>query len=70
MPVATFLESADFSGKDLYIIATQGSSGYGSSADDIRRMANGANVHEVMSIYCDDIPDSRETIGNWLKENM
>ena len=70
MPVATFLESEDFSGKDLYIIATQGSSGYGSSADDIRRMANGANVHEVMSIYCDDIPDSRETIGNWLKENM
>ncbi len=67
MPVATFLENNDFSGKDLYLIATQGSSGYGKSADDIAAMANGAVVHKAMSIYCDDIPVSRERIGAWLK---
>lgn len=68
MPVASFLEGCDFSGKDLYLIATQGSSGYGSSADDIAKMAKGAEVHKVMSIYCDDIPEARDRIGQWLRE--
>ncbi len=66
MPVATFLESSDLSGKKLYVIATQGSSGYGSSIGDIKDMADGAEVIPAMSIYCDDIPDSREKIGKWL----
>ena len=68
MPVASFLESCDFSGKDLYLIATQGSSGYGDSVDDIEDMAEGADIHKVMSIYCEDIPDARERIVKWLKE--
>lgn len=68
MPVASFLESCDLSGKELYLIATQGSSGYGSTIDDINSMASGADVRPVMSIYCDDIPESRERIGNRLAE--
>ena len=68
MPVATFLESCDLSGKKLYLVATQGSSGFGSSTEDIRKMAKGADVEEVMSIYCDDIPYSRERLVKWLKE--
>ena len=47
---------------------TDGSSGYGSSVDDIKSIAKGADVHEVMSIYCDDIPDSRGRIVEWLKK--
>ena len=31
-------------------------------------MASGADVEEVMSIYCDDIPDSRSRLEDWLKE--
>ena len=68
MPVATFLESGDFTGKTLYLVATQGSSGYGSSVSDIEGMAGGADVKKAMSIYCDDIPDSRKKIGEWLEE--
>ena len=68
MPVATFLESCDFSGKNTYLIATQGSSGYGESLEDINDMASGADIHAVMSIYCEDIPDARERIGDWLEE--
>ena len=68
MPVATFLESCDFSGKKLYLIATQGSSGYGSSADDIALMAKGADIKKVMSIYCEDIPNSRDSIAARLRE--
>ncbi|MDO4864867.1 MAG: flavodoxin, partial [Ruminococcus sp.] len=68
MPVATFLESCNLNGKNLYLIATQGSSGYGESLDAVEDMAEGANIHAVMSIYCEDIPDARERIGDWLKE--
>ena len=68
MPVATFLESTDLSGKTLYLVATQGSSGFGSSADDIRSLAKGAEVIEVTSVYCDDIPDARETLRVKLAE--
>lgn len=68
MPVASFLESTDLSGKTLYLIATQGSSGYGSSTKDIRSMAKGADVVEVMSVYCDDVPKYRSEIGKKLSE--
>ena len=66
MPVASFLENSDPRGKKIYLVATQGSSGFVSSTGDIRKMAPGAEVTEGLSIYCDDIPDSREMIGNWL----
>jgi len=62
MPVATFLESCDFTGKKLYLVATQGSSGFVSSTKDIRKMAQGAEVIELTSIYCDDIPTAREEL--------
>ncbi|MCR5324277.1 MAG: hypothetical protein K6E85_13530 [Lachnospiraceae bacterium] len=68
MPVATFLESNDFSGKTLHLLASQGSAGLGSSTKDIRNMAKGAEVIEGLSIYCEDITDAREKIGVWLKE--
>ena len=68
MPVATFLESTDLSGKHIYLIATQGSSGFVKSTEDIRGMAEGAEVTEVVSIYCDDIPTARQTIADELKK--
>ena len=68
MPVATFLEQNDFSGKRIHLIATQGSSGYGSSTATIKSLAGGAEVSEVMSIYCEDIPESRATLLEWVKE--
>ncbi len=67
MPVATFLEQNDFSGKNIYLLATQGSSGFSSSTETVKKLAKGANVEEVMSIYCDDIPDSRERLYDWVK---
>lgn len=66
--VSTFLESADFGGKTIYLIATQGSSGFSKSTGDIKKSAKGADVKEVMSIYCEDIPDSRGELVKWLKE--
>ncbi len=66
MPVATFLESQDFSGKTIYLLATQGSSGFGSSKRDAEVLAQGAEVIEALSIYCDGVPNARETLYQWL----
>lgn len=68
MPVATFLEANDFTGKTIYLLATQGSYGFASSTSDIRKMAKGANVVEGLSIYCDDIPNVRAELAEWLKK--
>lgn len=67
MPVATFLENNDFTGKKIYLLATQGSSGFGSSIKDISKMAKNANVIKGLSIYCDDIPDVRNELADWIK---
>ena len=74
MPVATFLEQNDFSDKTVYLIATQGSSGYGSTVSDIEALCPNATIIPVMSIYCEDIPDSREEMmkaisGLWRPGN-
>lgn len=68
MPVATFLEANDFTGKTIYLLATQGSYGFASSTSDIKKMAKGAEVVEGLSIYCDDIPNVRSELAEWLKK--
>lgn len=67
MPVAAFLEQTDLAGKDIDLLATQGSSGFIDSTEDIRALVPDAAVTEGLSIYCDDIPDVRAQIGDWLR---
>ena len=67
-PVSTFLEENDLSGKKIYLVATQGSWGFSHSTEDIRDSAKGAEVIEAMSIYCEDIPDARPKLVEWLRE--
>lgn len=69
MPVATFLESQSFAGKHIYLIATQGSSGFVSSTKDIRALAPEAAVEEGISVYCDDIPESAQLLERWMVES-
>ena len=66
MPVATFLENTDFSGKTIYLVVTQGSTGFGSCLKDTEKLAEGAKVIEGLSIYCDDVPESREALRKWI----
>ncbi len=67
-PVETFLKNNDFSGKTIYLLATQGSSGFASSTEDIKKLVGNANVVELESIYCEDIPKSAEIIESALKK--
>jgi len=68
MSVASFLEGAQTKGSDIYLVATQGSTGYGSSVKEIKELAEGADVHEVVSIYCEDIPKARKVLFEKFKE--
>lgn len=70
MPVATFLEQNKWDGKNLWLLATQGSSGFVSSTKDIKKMADGAKVNELISVYCDDVVIAREQVGSCLKESL
>ncbi|MBO4783008.1 MAG: flavodoxin, partial [Lachnospiraceae bacterium] len=67
MPVATFLENNDFSGKTIYLLATQGSTGFGSTVEDVTELVKGAKVVKGLSIYCDDIPYVRDELEEWMK---
>lgn len=44
MPVFTFLECYDFSGKTLVLFCTSGSTGIGASVSDIREVCPNAEV--------------------------
>lgn len=67
MPVASFLEENDLSNAKLIPVATQGSSGFGTSIQEIKDKTK-ANVDEnELSIYCDDVPNARGNITKWLK---
>ena len=68
MPVASFLEGSDLNGKTLYLLATQGSAGFGSSVSDITEMARGARIVKGLSIYGDDIPNARKELEDWIKQ--
>lgn len=70
--VATFLKDVNWSDQQVIVpLATQGSSGFGSSVDDIRQLCPNVKVLDgELSIYCDDIPFVREDITEWLKNIM
>ena len=68
MPVATFLEENDFAGKTIYLIASQGSSGYGKTVSEIEDLCLGATVVPGTSIYCEDVIDAREELLGLIKE--
>jgi len=66
MPVISFLESGNFANKNIYLLATQGSSGFADSKKHIEEHAKKAKVIEGISIYCDDVPNSRDNIKEWI----
>ncbi len=70
MPVASFLENNDFEGKTIWLLATQGSSGFASSTDDVKKLVPNSDVHEGLSIYCDDVINARDEIEQWLSESV
>ena len=54
MPVFTFLEAYDFSGKTIYPLVTHGGSRFGRSLDDIRKLSPRAVLGEGLDVSAFD----------------
>lgn len=65
MPILSFLEAYDFTGKTIYSFVTNGGGGCGRSTEDIRSSSKGAEV--VESIDGNHLTETG--IKEWLKLN-
>ena len=72
--VITQLEKLNFTNKNIYPFNTHGGSGVGSSLNDIKQYAKGANVKNGFPITGDSVrnnkEDSIEKIEDWLDDNF
>lgn len=69
MAVFSFLEENDFSGKSIVLFCSHGTGGLASSVKDISAVLPDSQIEgNVLGVYRDDIPQSQETIQNWLEE--
>lgn len=66
MPVWTFLEGHDFTGKKLCPFCTNEGSGLANSIKNIEELAPAANMVEGLSIKGSQVQDSKELIQEWV----
>ena len=64
--VATFLESFDFSGKQIYPMCTHEGSGLGHSIQDLEQMLPNSQIHKGLAIKGTDARESDGLIKMWL----
>ena len=65
MPVATFLERSDLSGKTIRPFCTHEGSGMSGTEGKIAQTCPGATVCKGLAIHGSHIEDSRKTIQSW-----
>lgn len=68
MPVFTFLEHFDFTGKTILPLCTHEGSGMGSSEKDIKRLCPGAKVKKGLAIRGGRVKQAEQEIRAWLEE--
>ena len=69
MPVFSFLEENDLSGKKVVLFCSHGTGGLASSVKDISAVLLNSQIESnVLGVYRDDISQSQKTIQNWLDE--
>ena len=65
----TFLESYDFSGKNVYLFSTNGGSGLAGTVSTITSKLSGANVNQnAFKLNRDIMEQAPREVENWLKE--
>lgn len=67
MPVFTFLERYDFSGKTIIPFCTHEGSGMGHSITDIKKICPKANIAKGLAIRGSNAKNSEKEIQEWLK---
>ena len=68
MPVFTFLEHFDFSGKIIRPFCTHEGSGMGASEKDIQRICSGARLEKSLAIHGGSVANAEPEILAWLKQ--
>lgn len=69
MPVVTFLESYDFSGKMVVPFCAHGTGGIGATVRELERaLPETAVVYEPLGIYRADILQAQPKVEEWLRE--
>lgn len=66
MPVWTFLEAFDFTGKTIKPLCTHEGSKMGASVDDIRKLCPTATVEEGLAIRGSEVEEAEELLHGWL----
>lgn len=67
MPVWTFLERYDFSGKTILPLCTHEGSDMGRSEADIKKLCHGADVRKGLAIRGGSVKNAEGDIERWLK---
>ena len=68
MPVFTFLEEYDLSGKTIAPFCTHEGSGLGHSVADIRKVCPHSAVLEGLAIRGGDVKDAKDAVSAWFRE--
>ena len=68
MPMFTQLEQLDFSGKTVKPFVTHEGSGFGSSARDIKKLCEGAEIKKGLSIPGANVGSAKDMVSAWIKE--
>ena len=69
MPIASFLEEYDFSGKNILPFCSHGGGGLGQSQTAIAKLAPDANMAEGLSIHYSGGSGLPDDIAAWLDAN-
>lgn len=70
MPVWTFLEKHDFTGKIVMPFCTHEGSGMGRSEVDIIRLTSNADIRKGLTLYGSNVEQSLQAIKSWLNEQL
>ena len=70
MPVISFLNKTDLTGKEIYPFNTSEGSGAGRGPAQIEQICTGATVHEASEWKASQVSASQNTIMYWAKKEL
>ena len=70
MPMYTFLEHYDLTGKTIVPFCTHEGSGFGSSLEEIRRICRGAVIAEALEVKGCKVDENAERIAEWARSGV
>ena len=70
MPVYSFFDEYDLSGKNIYVFVTHEGSGFSSIVKTIRDLEPDANVVEAVSVKGGSVLDEEKTIREYVKKQL